>query len=427
MEGLVGARHGITLTPFVEAELPQTLQWMNNPKIAAPFLRSGVITPARHSQWYERIQADDTQRVFAIHLPDGGHLGNVGFKNLDVRHRVGEMWIYLGEEAQGFGFGREAVDNAIRIGFEQLMLKKLYLRVARDNHAALSLYEKAGFRHEGTLHKDFLFEGRRIDVVKMAMLETEWRRAKSLGPKVALMQPMFLPWLGYFELMDVVDVFVFLDDFQFQRQSWGHRNRLFLSPGVVGTVTVPIQHQQNLQATFLEIEESANAAWRKKFLKSMQFTYAKAPFAQDIIPMVEQWLSTTYDNVAELEIRLIEKIAEYLNIRTVLRRSSSLHITDRRRSWRIKELLEGLGVGAYYSPRGAFGYMQEDEVFPLPGLPVYFQGFSPKPYPQVGSKTFVSHLSTLDALLNLPSSEVRSLLAGTPVWADWEQMRKGSV
>ena len=121
--------------------------------------------------------------------------------------------------------------------------------------------------------------------------QPEDRLCETLGPKVALMQPMFLPWLGYFELMDVVDVFVFLDDFQFQRQSWGHRNRLFLSPGVVGTVTVPIQHHHDLQATFLEIKESANVAWRKKFLKSMRFTYAKAPFASDIIPILEQWLS----------------------------------------------------------------------------------------------------------------------------------------
>ena len=188
MQDLVYDVHAITLTPLVEAELPQTLQWVNNPKIAKPFLRSGVVTPAKHSQWYDRIQADDTQQVFAIHLPHRGHLGNVGFKNLDARHRVGEMWIYLGEEAQGFGFGREAVDHAIRIGFEQLMLKKLYLHVARDNHAAMTLYERAGFTHDRSMRKEFLFEGQQVDVLRMALLETKWRRAKGLGPKVALMQ-----------------------------------------------------------------------------------------------------------------------------------------------------------------------------------------------------------------------------------------------
>ncbi len=422
MRDRVHSMQDVTLTQLNEADLSQTLEWMNNPRIARPFLKSGTIVPDRHRAWYEAVQHDVTQSVFAIHTPGHGHVGNIGLKHIDRVHRSGELWIYIGEEAQGAGFATAAVEAVIRKGFEQFMLKNISLRVAQNNTPAIKLYEKVGFvRHSG-VQESLDFEGQQVPVLRMELPERAWRTSRGLGPKVALMQPMFLPWIGYFELIDVVDEFVFLDDFQFQRQSWGHRNRLFLSPGVVGTVTLPIQHQHNLDATFLDLKESEITSWRKKFLKSMHHSYGKASYAREIISVIDQWFSSTYDNVADLEIRFIEKIAEYLDIKTVLQRSSTFGVTGQSRSWRVEALLGRVGAGAYYSPRGSFGYMREDAVFPLPHVPVYFQNFNATPYPQVGNETFVSHLSAVDALCNVGASGSRSLLRGTSHWHDWQEM-----
>ena len=70
------------------------------------------------------------------------------------------------------------------------------------------------------------------------------------------MQPAFLPWLGYFELIDKTDAFVILDSAQFQRQYRGHRNTLFTSKNTPNYVTLPIQHQNNLKSRFIDIKEN---------------------------------------------------------------------------------------------------------------------------------------------------------------------------
>ena len=70
-------------------------------------------------------------------------------------------------------------------------------------------------------------------------------RVGRFGTAAALMQPTFLPWSGYFALIDAADVFIFLDDFQFQRRSWHHRNRIFVAPGKPAWITVPVAHTRS--------------------------------------------------------------------------------------------------------------------------------------------------------------------------------------
>ena len=242
-------------------------------------------------------------------------------------------------------------------------------------------------------------------------------------PKVAMMQPTFLPWLGFFELMDVADIFVFLDNFQFSRQSWGHRNQLLLSPGRVGMVTLPIRHNKKLTSSFLEIQEADPTRWRRKFLTTIRQSYGKAPYARTIIPFLEEWLSTDYANIADLEIAFIKKVAAYIGITTDLRRSSEMDDTsDARRSHRVVRILKALNAGRYFSAAGSSEYMRGDGVFPLADLPVSFQDFHPKPYPQIGALEFVPRLSVLDALFNLDVAGVREMMHGTKHWKSWDEM-----
>ena len=333
---------------------------------------------------------------------------------------IGSQHLYRNiDETQGTGelcldapLRPAALANSLRIGFEQLALAEVCVSLDSSDTEECRTLEEAGFRCE------FIsgLPGR----TRMNLPEPDWRAAHGLGPKVVLMQPHFLPWLGYLELIERADVFVFLDDFQFSRQSWSQRNQLFVGPGSVGMITLPIRHEHNPEATFLDICE-ANPAWRRKLRNLLTCNYHRAPFGAAVLALVDEWLAEQYANVADLEIALIEKIAAYLGLRARFARSSTLGIRGLRRSWRVRAILEDLGAGTYISAHGSFPYMKEDGVFPLANLPVYFQNHAPRKYSQHGSDEFVPRLSSLDALANLAPDEVRLKLRGTAWWQSWEE------
>ncbi len=409
----------VVLRPFAAEHLESTRRWISDPRVAEPFLFAREVTPSSHHAWFTHVADDRSQCLFAIHDGDDSHVGNVGFKNIDREQRSGEIWIYLSPEQNGRGLGSAAVREAVSAGIRQLRLSKIYLHVSPENHAARRIYEKAGFRLSRTAAQTIAFKGRNIPVDRMELdADNDLTRG---GPSVALMQPMFLPWLGYFELMDAVDIFVLLDDFQFSRQGWGHRNRLFLSPGRPGLLSLPIRHPDNLAATFQDIVPAFDQRWYDKLSRSLSQSYGHAPCFAEIWPVIGPKLRPTDGSLADFEIELITAMARRLGIRTQLRRSSELGISGLGRSERLVALLDAVGAGAYYAARGSIDYMREDGVFPLPRLPVFFQSFVPVPYRQSAASDFVPFLSTLDALFNLPCPDARQAMRGTRRWVPWDE------
>lgn len=381
------------------------------------------ITYAQHQAWFASLAQDTTQFVWAIEQNELGHIGNIGLKNIDRQHRLGEYWIYLGNtEAQGHGFATAATELALEQAFDRLGLRKVYLHVNPNNHAALRVYERCGFEHEGLLRQEYERTQGRCDMLRMGICESVWRSKGRLKPRVALMQPTFLPWIGYYELLEQVDVFVFLDDFQFSRQSWGQRNQIFLSPGRAGLITLPVQHPKNIAATFLDIIPAVTPHWTKKFLNSISQSYGKAPYFHAIIPLLKEWLSCPTTTLADMLTFFIRQVALYVGIHTQVLYSSALEYDRKaRRSEKIASLLHAVDARCYYSPIGSFGYMQQDALFPLEGVKTYFQNHNPKIYPQHGSSKFVPYLSAVDALFNLSPSQLRKTLRGTPRWLTWKE------
>ena len=316
----------LRLSPLRTRHLEQTLHWINNSEIAKPFGVDRHITHAQHMFWFMSLQEDETQAIWAIEQDSLGHIGNIGLKNIDRQHRRGEYWIYVGNgDAQGRGFATAATELILEQAFDALGLRKIYLHVRPDNHAALRLYGRCGFEHEGLLIQEYEGAQGRYDILRMGICESSWRTMKKLKPRVALMQPTFMPWLGYYELLEQADIFVFLDDFQFSRQSWGQRNQLFLSPGRAGIITLPVQHPKNIAATFLEISPAHTAHWMKKFFTSMSQSYGKAPYFHAVMPLLEEWLKHSYANLADMLTYFICQTAKYIGIRTHVLCSSRLN------------------------------------------------------------------------------------------------------
>jgi hypothetical protein len=243
------------------------------------------------------------------------------------------------------------------------------------------------------------------------------------SPRIALMQPAFLPWQGFFGLVAAADVFVLLDDFQFQRHSFHQRNRIRAADGAETWITLPVTHPRDGEfPTLAGAEPVVDAKWRRRLRTTLDQSYGRAIHHATVRDAVEQWIDTRFSSVADMNIAFIQLVAAQLRFEPVWRRSSELGSTGRR-SERVLDLLRRAGAGSYLCARGSFGYMHEDGLFPVDDIDVGFQDFEPLPYPQRRADTFVSHLSVLDALFEVGPDETRRLvLSGQRAWTPWRAM-----
>ncbi|MDD5560618.1 MAG: WbqC family protein [Candidatus Omnitrophica bacterium] len=245
---------------------------------------------------------------------------------------------------------------------------------------------------------------------------------------VAMMQPTFAPWQGYFELIYRSEIFILLDDFQFSVQSYQQRNRLFVNKEKIGWYTVPVQKTSSFMAPLNEVRINEATKWRVKMWKAIELNYSKAPFFKDMLKPLKEWIFGDFSSLAEMNISFIKMVCGLLDLKREFRLSSDFPVSSKR-SKRVLELLHWCGAKRYFSAKGAFEYMLEDGVFPVADIEVIFQSFTPKEYKQIGSlHSFIPYLSIADALMNVGPKETLELIkGGTSKWLIWEDMKRRLV
>jgi hypothetical protein len=232
------------------------------------------------------------------------------------------------------------------------------------------------------------------------------------GRTVAIHQPNFFPWLGYFDKLARSDVFVSLDHVQLPKTgsgTWINRVKLLIG-GADRWVTAPIRRGHGLQ-TILEAEFDSSTPWRRKTLASLQGSYKKAPHYAEAMAVVEPLIANPDDRVAEYNLAATRGIAAALGLDTgkIVRSSELAH--QGASNELLISLTRAVGGTAYVAGGGAGGY-QQDELFAAAGVGLEYQGFSHPTYRQHGAPgEFVAGLSVIDALMNLGLSGTRELLA----------------
>ena len=215
--------------------------------------------------------------------------------------------------------------------------------------------------------------------------------------KIAIMQPTYVPWLGYFDLMDQVDHFVLLDDVQFSRQSWQQRNRIKASKGL-RWLTVPIR--RNFGQSIAEVELHDIDFW-KSHAQLLESNYGQAQHYHTGYPGVRTCLETASASgrLLDLNIGLISHIASALGIETPTIRSSEMNIEGDRCD-RLAEICLRLNGTRYISPLGAADYLlDEKDALTARGIVVLFQHYEHPEYSQL-FPPFAPFASILDLILN---------------------------
>ena len=200
------------------------------------------------------------------------------------------------------------------------------------------------------------------------------------------MQPTYIPWPGYFNLIYHSDVFVLLDDAQFQKSSWHSRNKI--RSGVDASwITVPVLHK-TLSQTLSNTQLSATLPWRKKHFKSLINTYSKHQYFSDINNILHFIATNSCEVLADLNISLIQLITDQLSIDTKLVRSSSLNLPGQRTD-RLISILKHIGATSYLSPVGARQYLLDDQFQDKCSIELKFQDFPSTPYSQFKCSDFI--------------------------------------
>lgn len=218
----------------------------------------------------------------------------------------------------------------------------------------------------------------------------------------AIMQPTVWPWVGGFDLLDQVDVFVHYDDVQMVKRSWDVRNRIKTAHGEL-FLTVPVRktgHRDDTRFTNALIDDSR--PWRAQHLKALAASYRKASYFDDVMAVIEPLIMAPVSLLGDLNVSCIAAIADKLGIRTPMVRSSTLPPVSGKKDVRLLGICRQLQAERYLSPLGAHEYIEAATAggaFHDSGVAIYYQHYSPVPYRQLHGP-FQSHMCILDLLFN---------------------------
>ena len=216
---------------------------------------------------------------------------------------------------------------------------------------------------------------------------------------IGVLQPGYLPWLGFFEQMSKVEVFVLYDDVQYTKKDWRNRNRVKGPDGEVW-LTVPVLTAGRFEQLICDTMIANEQPWARKHWKTLEGCYSKAPYfnlyADELRAVYEQ----RWSRLLDLDFEAIGWICEKLGLNRKIILSSELGLKSTDRNLRIVEICKKLGSNWLYEGEAAKSHL-DLALFEKHGIRVEFQDYEHPYYNQLWMKRgFISHLSVIDLLFN---------------------------
>ena len=214
---------------------------------------------------------------------------------------------------------------------------------------------------------------------------------------VAVVQSSYIPWKGYFDLINSVDEFILYDDRQYTRRDWRNRNRI-KAPGGPTWLTIPVmskgRYLQRIDETYAE-----NDSWRSRHWSKLKQSYGRAPHFAEYAQVVEElYLGSEERRLSLVNRGFIEAVCRLLAIDTALSWSTD-YSAEGSKTARLVDLCKQAGATAYLSGPTARTYLQES-LFEAHGIAVRYMDYSDyPPYPQV-HPPFDHHVTILDLLFH---------------------------
>lgn len=215
--------------------------------------------------------------------------------------------------------------------------------------------------------------------------------------RVATMQPYFLPYIGYFHLINSVDEFVIYDNIQYTKKGWINRNRILVN-GSAKTITLPLKRDSD----YLDVgDRYLSNSWeqdREKLLNIIKQNYQKSPYFDTVYPLIQECINVSETNLFKFILNTLNKLNSYLDISTKITTSSTLNIDHSLKSQsKVIAICKELNASTYINAIGGQGLYKVQD-FKDEGLALKFVKSPPLLYKQYKNE-FIPWLSVLDVVM----------------------------
>ncbi|WP_372403799.1 WbqC family protein [Acinetobacter piscicola] len=227
--------------------------------------------------------------------------------------------------------------------------------------------------------------------------------------KLAIMQPYFMPYIGYFQLINAVDKFIFYDDVTFIKQGWINRNRILIN-NQASLFSIPLSNaSSHVLIKDVLITEKAYERWKKSFINSILFSYKKAKNYEAVSHLIHNVLEQTPKTIAELAIRSIIEVSRYLGIKTEFEISSEKYLNNHLSGQsRVLDICINENAAMYINPIGGVELYSKN-VFLQHSIDLFFIKTNKLVYNQF-SEEFVPFLSIIDVMMFNDIEEIQEQL-----------------
>jgi len=226
--------------------------------------------------------------------------------------------------------------------------------------------------------------------------------------RIAIMQPYFMPYIGYFQLINSVDEFIIYDNIKYTKKGWINRNRILVN-GKDQLITLPLKKDSDyLDVMNRELSESWNKD-KSKILNIIKFSYSKAPHFQKTFELISQCLNNTEKNLFKFIYDSIILINDYLEIKTPIIISSTIDIDHTLKSQdKVLSLCKKQNASGYINSIGGTE-LYDKEVFKQNGIKLNFIKSNPINYKQFNNE-FISWLSIIDVMMFNSKDQIKEYL-----------------
>lgn len=214
--------------------------------------------------------------------------------------------------------------------------------------------------------------------------------------RVGIIQSNYIPWRGYFDVIDEVDLFIFYEDVQYTRSDWRNRNKIKTANGLIW-LTVPALFKLNDIQLIHDVRIDYKTNWIKKHMDSIRFSYCKTPFFKVYATEFFEILNKQFETISELNLYINRWIMQKLDIKTEARMSSEFMAVGSKTD-RLIDILRKVGATSYLSGPAAKLYIEVNK-FNDAGIGLEYKVYEYPEYPQLYGK-FEPSVTVLDLLFN---------------------------
>jgi len=228
--------------------------------------------------------------------------------------------------------------------------------------------------------------------------------------KLGIMQPYFMPYLGYFSLINYADKFILFDTPQFIRHGWIERNQILKLKEGSFYIKVPLK-KHSREVAIKDIEINNETEWEKKIIAQLEHYRKKAPYYDEVMQILKSVFEKSHISIVDVNYLSLKMVCDYLKIDTPIVIWSELDVQIEEAKapdeWALN-ICKALSADVYINPPGGKSFFDK-EKYSNNGVELKFLEYIPISYNQL-QKDFVPYMSVLDALMFCSPTQVKSML-----------------